>query len=224
MTNAIETIEKAEIEGLKTESNSAIEQSKKAAREIKDADSLEFAAHLMLKAKSIRNKIIERLSGPKKAARAAWQGWIDLEDELTEPYRRIENDILKPAISLFSQEQDRKRRIEEDKLREEARKREEDERLRKAEKLEAAGHAEMANAVLDTPAPIAPIVLPKIEQPKGISYREVWKFRLVDISLVPREYLVLDETKIGGVVRALKGDTRIPGIEPYAEKVVAGRV
>jgi len=42
--------------------------------------------------------------------------------------------------------------------------------------------------------------------------------------LIPREYLIPDEVKIGGVVRATKGSIQIPGIEIYSEdQVLAGR-
>jgi len=65
-----------------------------------------------------------------------------------------------------------------------------------------------------------PIVLPPDEKVKGISIREVWKFKIEDEKLIPREYLSVDESKIGQVVRALKDATNIPGILVYAEKQV----
>lgn len=224
MANEMVTIDKTEIEGFRSESSTLIERAKMLAREIKDAATLDNAAKMMLEAKSRVKRIAERLREPKAAARAAWQGWTQLEDELCEPYRRIENDILKPAMSLFTQEQHRKRRQEEDRLRAEARKREEDERIKSAIALEQRGDKELANFVLETPVAITPVVLPKVEQPKGISYRDIWRYRIVNESIVPREYLCLDEQKIGGVVRSLKDAARIPGIEVYSEKVVAGRV
>jgi len=52
---------------------------------------------------------------------------------------------------------------------------------------------------------------------------KLWKFEVVDATLVPRDYLAVDEVKIGKVVRALKLETRIPGIDPYdASGVSAG--
>ncbi len=39
--------------------------------------------------------------------------------------------------------------------------------------------------------------------------------------LVPREYLMLKETAINGTVRALKGQTRIGGIEVFSEDGVS---
>jgi hypothetical protein len=45
----------------------------------------------------------------------------------------------------------------------------------------------------------------------------------VDPALVPREYLCVDDKKIAAVVRAMKGDTRIAGIEVYPDTIAASR-
>ena len=51
-----------------------------------------------------------------------------------------------------------------------------------------------------------------------MQFRTVKKFRIADESLIPAEYWVLDEVKIGKAVRA--GIT-IPGVTAYEEKVMA---
>jgi hypothetical protein len=67
------------------------------------------------------------------------------------------------------------------------------------------------------PAPVEPISLvpatPKVE---GLSFSTTWKWEVTDISQVPREYMKLDESAIGGVVRAMKDKTSIPGIRVYS--------
>lgn len=77
------------------------------------------------------------------------------------------------------------------------------------------------------PAPAAPsIVVPppvvvaktvKVEGGPAATVRVNKKWRLVDRSKIPAEYLILDEVKIGKVVRAGAGST-IPGIEVYEEE------
>ena len=57
--------------------------------------------------------------------------------------------------------------------------------------------------------------------PQSVQARNSWEFRVVDLSLVPREYLVLDEKKVSKVVKAFKAETRIPGIEAFEEHTVA---
>lgn len=224
MANEVVIIDKAEIDVFRSEGSTAVDHAKTLARAICDAATLDTAARFMLSAKERVRRIGDRLKGPKEDARKAWKNWCDLENELVEPYDRIEREIIKPAMAQFQQDEDRKRRMEEDRLRAEAKKREEDARLKEAEELEKNGDAELAEAVLSTPVVVAPVVLPRTETPAGISYRDVWKYRVLDDTKVPREYLMLDERRIGAVVRALKGETKIAGIEAYSEKTVAGRI
>lgn len=69
-------------------------------------------------------------------------------------------------------------------------------------------------------APVVPVDIPKAA---GISSREVWKFAITDHASIPREYLIPDEKAIGGVVRALKGKTNIPGVRVFSEDTIASR-
>lgn len=224
MANELVELKQEELDDLRGGARTMVDMARKLAAEIVDAVTLDKAATFMLEAKKRMKSVIERLKEPKATARAAYQNWVNLEKELIEPYERIETEIIKPAMARFSMEQERKRRIEEEKLRAEARKREEDARLAEAAELEKQGQRELADAVIAAPVQVAPVVLPKVEQPKGISYRTVWRYRIVDAAKIPREYLCVDEPKLGGVVRSLKDAANIPGVEIYSEQVVAGRV
>lgn len=226
-------IEGTEIDGFRSDGATAIDKAKTLAHGIKDSASLDAAATMMLDAKARIRVIEDRLKEPRQHARAAWQSIVDLTTELCEPFLRIEREILKPAMVRYSNEQERLRRQEEDKLRDEQKKRAEDERIKQAAALERDGDKEAAQELIEAPVEVAPVVVPKAEAPAGISYRDVWKYRVTDETKVPREYLMLDEKKIAAVVRALKGETRIgvtvngrffPAIEAYAEKTVAGRL
>lgn len=219
-----DVIEKQEVEVFQNEGINAIAAAKNLANSIVDVDSLNRAADMMLEAKRRAKIIIEKFKKPKADAKAAHKSICDLENELLLPYEQIELDILKPAMAQFNMAQERKRREEEDRQRAENQKRAEDARIAEAANLEKNGQKELADALVSAPVIVPPVVLPKAATPDGISYREVWKFEIVDRNSVPREYLEVDEKKIGGVVRALKGETRIDGIRVYSEQVVAGRV
>lgn len=133
----------------------------------------------------------------------------------------------KGAMARYSQEQERKAREEEARLRrlaaeENAKKIKAAER--EAEKAEKKGDPALAESIRDqAQATLIPPPILQAETPKaaGISMRTVWKFRIVNEALVPREYLVPDERKIGGVVRSLQDKASIPGVEVYAEQLVA---
>lgn len=51
--------------------------------------------------------------------------------------------------------------------------------------------------------------------------RDNWKWELQDISLVPREYLVINAGILTPIVKASKGKINIPGIRIYNEPIIA---
>ena len=46
---------------------------------------------------------------------------------------------------------------------------------------------------------------------------------ITDFALLPREYLIPDDSAIGKVVRALGNRTNIPGVRVYAETIISSR-
>ena len=55
----------------------------------------------------------------------------------------------------------------------------------------------------------------------GVYQKTVKKWRLVDIKLVPAEFLILDEKQVGALVRA--GRKEIPGIRIWDEKITVSK-
>ena len=58
----------------------------------------------------------------------------------------------------------------------------------------------------------------------GLGLRDNWKYEVTDAAKIPREYLVIDDRKIGAVVRAMKLQANIPGIRVYNEPTATTRV
>jgi hypothetical protein len=96
-----------------------------------------------------------------------------------------------------------------------------DERLAQAEQAELVGDHDTAAKLIEAPVVVpevraAPVFVPPplrlAPEIKGQTFTEDWVFEVTNAALVPREYLMLDEVKIGKVVRAMKGTTNIPGI------------
>lgn len=195
---------------------------------VRDTGTYLTACELLKGIKALRQKIADTFDPHIKRAfeahRALCREKADAEAPLTQAER-----ILKDATTAYDTEQERRRREDERRLAEDARRQEEQRRLeeaaaleREAERLQSPELRDEAHALLEQPIPTPTVVVPK-STPKvsGITYRETWKFRIADPAKVPREYLKVDEIKIGGVVRALKGGTQIPGVEVYAEKIAA---
>lgn len=91
---------------------------------------------------------------------------------------------------------------------------------------EAAERAELAE--------IAPTIAMPAATPKaaGISTRQTWKAEVVDFAALVKAagerpellaYLQPNDSAIAGVAKALKGETRIPGVRVYAEESLAVR-
>ena len=78
--------------------------------------------------------------------------------------------------------------------------------------FDTAEKAQQAAATVSTP-----VIAPKIPEVKGVATVEVWKYVVEDASILPREYLIPDQVAIGAMVRAKKGDTKIPGVRVYSE-------
>lgn len=68
----------------------------------------------------------------------------------------------------------------------------------------------------------AVVAMPEPEA-EGVSIRHLPKWRIVDASKIPAEYWMLDEVKIGKVVRASSGTIKIDGIEIYFEESTSVR-
>jgi hypothetical protein len=195
---------------------------------VTDSTSYEAGAALLKGIKALRNRIAETFDSHIKRAHEAHKALVKEKADAEAPLTLAEGTIKK-ALVAYTEAEERKRREEERRLAEEARKAEEARRLEEAAALETmaldTSDAEMLATAQDIVAApvVAPVIVLPTERPKvaGISYREVWKFRVVNDALVPREFLAVDEQKIGGYVRAMKGAAKIPGVEVYSEKVAS---
>jgi len=160
---------------------------------------------------------------------------IKQADEVTKALREDMRNLQAPALAAqaygdgqltaYDREQERSAREKQLKEQAEQDRREAEERRQLAELAKKAGEKQLAKEIMAAPSEAPPVFVPK-ETPKveGLSYREDWKFEIVDADTLPREYLMPDESKIGKIVRALKLTTNIPGIRVYSVKVPIGRV
>jgi hypothetical protein len=140
--------------------------------------------------------------------------------EAAAPFLESEQKI-KRAMIVFSDEQDRiareeQRRQNELAAKEQARLKEiADRAAAKGQTVKAEQFEERAQAVM---SPIVQTAAPKVA---GVSIPKVWTFEITDEDLIPREYLIVDESRIRRVVTALKGDTKIPGVRVFETKRIS---
>jgi hypothetical protein len=116
-----------------------------------------------------------------------------------------------------------------------ARAREEEERLQLAALAEQAGDKELAEQIINTPSP-EPVVVVQKDVPKveGLSYRQDWKFEVVDWKQIPARYHRMAQNAkgewhchvmqdVGAEVSRLKETSAILGVRVYSVKVPIGR-
>jgi len=141
---------------------------------------------------------------------------------------------IKSAILKWQEEQESIRRAEEDKIRKaqqkeaeelQRRAREEEEKANrfKTEKAKEAAQAraEELKAKAAQTAAVVPVVQSKVEKVAGIATKTIWKFRITDLSQLPKEYMLPNEKLLGEVARSTKGSLEVPGIEFYSENILA---
>lgn len=194
---------------------------------VTDAESYRCANFLREIISEAINEVEETFNPICDAANKAHKEATSKRSKYLDPLKAAYKEV-KRLMGVWDDEQNRLRLAEQKRLEEIARKEEEERRLLDAIEAEEEAKANGATAqeaaqeaedIISQPVYVTPVVLPK-ETPKvkGLSFRTIWKFRITDINKIPREYLMADQIKIGGVVRALKQQCNIPGITVYEER------
>jgi len=169
----------------------------------------------------------------KAMAHQLHKALCDREREILAPLEQLDQ-LKRTAIAAYKRDQDRIRQEQERTLAEQRRRDEQDRAAAEAAQLEIAGEHEMAAAVvadaIAAPAPV--VVLPDATKAvEGLKFTRRWLWRFAGgpadlkqtpptvlartMQLIPREYLCVDEKKVGAIVRSSKGTIRIPGIDVY---------
>ena len=171
---------------------------------------------------------LDMLSQARKAHKrieALKKRWLDPLNQQVKLIRGDFDAMAAPAAEAETILRNKVRRYDDEK--EAARKREEERIQRLAEKRQerAIAKAEARGEEppeMNIPMPIVPVA-PKTTRTEAgsVTMRKVWKWRVTDETQIPREYFVLDEKKLNGVVAA--GLRTIPGVEIYEDKQVQVR-
>ena len=160
-------------------------------------------------------------------ANALHKGLLFDKKQFTDPLERAAK-VINPKIADYLYEEDQKRLAVA-----RARQLAEDKAAREAEKAADKAHELIQNGQEGRVAAVVEKAAEKIEAIKAaapvmpdkpvadFALRETWSFRVKDALLIPRKYLFIDEVTIGKIVRAMKDQTDIPGIEPYPVRSVA---
>lgn len=179
---------------------------------IADDDGYQAAGEFLKKIKQSDKFIDEVYEPKKKEAYAPYKQILDEIKSLKDKLSPAEKSV-KTAMGKYYNEQEQKRR-----LAEEARRKEEAEkRLNLA--IET-GHEE----VLDKPVVIEKE--PEMIKPSGTYAVDVWKYEITDKTKLKPEYLIVNESLIGQIVRGQKEKAQEiigEGVRVYSEKEIRQR-
>lgn len=138
-------------------------------------------------------------------------------NKMKQPLEDVKTHLVN-QVKAYQRKVREEAEAEQRRLAEIARKQEEERRLAEALEAEKEGNVEEAQAILEEevfmPTPVVRPDVPKVDNRK---YATKWSWKVTDINKVPREYLIVDQIKMNGIVRAMKGNTRISGIKVFEE-------
>ena len=200
------------------------------ALQIKDDESMQKGAKILREIKTVRKRVKEVFKPILDAQKEAMNKTKAEFSKYDSPLKTAEG-MLKNRLGDYQNEQEQKRKAEEAKLQEQARKQAEEIKLAQAKQLEDAGQKDMADAVLEQDVKV-PVV--KIEETKaeGVSTRENWSAEVTDFrELVeavasgdfPLDYLEANQPALNAMARATKRAFKVPGVTAVCKKSVVAK-
>lgn len=175
-----------------------------AEQEIKDQTTYDKAAEAVRSVKALMKEVDSAFDDMIKKAHELHKTALSKKAVYADPLKDLEKK-LKSKMTRWIAEQERIRA-------EEARKALEEQR-RQEEELRAMGIADVQVEIQE---------VAKVET-QGIGYQVKWSFEIEDETIIPRDYLMPNEKKIGDLVKALKDQTNIPGVKVVQSKIAVVR-
>ena len=199
--------------------------------QVVDQESLKKANEFILAVRKLRKEISDVFDPIISKAHKAHMEAIEQKKKAEEPLIQAER-IVGPEIAAYKrkEEEERRRAIEEARRKEEERRRQEEELRRKAEEAEKEGETQWAEGFKKKAEEVSKPTFkedlkaaPEVTKLEKTHVRRDWKWRLIDESKVPRQFMTIDSAKITRYVKANKDKADIPGIEVYYEDSVSIR-
>ncbi len=198
---------------------------------IKDEPTYVAAADSLIRVKDVIKEIDATFDTPTKAAYQAWKAVLAARDKHAEPLELVEK-LIKSKMVEYQEEAEAQRKVEEERLRLEAKKAEEEDIQKRAEDLIKNGRPEDALILLEgeptaTSGIIVPTSVPKV---KGIVNKDLHQVVVTDLlALVkavaqgefPLDFIEANMVKINAHARAFGKNFKVPGCELKTTKGIA---
>jgi len=174
--------------------------------EVIDQPSFALANGLISRLQAQKKKVVEFFADPKKKAADAHKAIVNAEKAMLTPVETRINALKCATTRWYAAEQQRIA-AEEEKARKEA-----ESMAALAAEAEESGDSETAQEAIIA-ATLAQATVSVMPKSKGTAMRELWSAVVVDPSLVPREYLIVNQKALDALARATKGSVTIPGVK-----------
>ena len=174
-----------------------------------------IASDFLKTIKSAQSKVVAFFAPIKQKAHEAHKAITLQEASMLKPLHDAENALKRNMLTFYA-EQERIRIDAQRKLQaeaDEAARKERERLLREASKLKT---PELREQRMEQAASvIAPVVQVSSVAPvvSGQSVRKTWTAKVVDVSQVPREWMVVNEKALDSFAKATKGAVKVPGVE-----------
>jgi len=164
-----------------------------------------------------QKQIADQVARPKSWAHSLHQWFCTLERAALAPLQILDN-YEREQIRSFNDEQTRLREERERAIAEARRQADEARATNEAAALERAGEHQLAAAVVaeQLAAPPPMVVLPDAVKAAGQTFRRRWTFEVVTEAEVPRDFLLVDTTKLGRYATAMKDSAKVPGVRFFS--------
>lgn len=185
--------------------------------QVTDQKTLSVAETILVQVKDIIKGVTDYFEDPIAKAHAAHKAILAKKNEALDPLLKAEK-FLKNAVRDYLVEEERKRRAAE-----EQRKFEQEALLAKLEKERDDGDTKLADETFDKIEEIhaESMKVEELPQMVGVTKKTLIRWRVSNLSLVPRDLLMLDKAKVDEIVKRMKMNAEIPGIEIYEDLIVA---
>jgi hypothetical protein len=183
---------------------------------------------------ALKKTVVDYFAPIKSMAYKLHRTICDRENVILQPLEARDRAI-RDAMSAFKVAEDRARQEREREEQDRQHREQQAAAVHEAAALEASGQAPLAAAVLEDAiqAPPPVVALPDVTRGvSGLKFAKRWKWKYTGgpadvkatpapitartMKLIPREFLIVDEVKVGAYVRSMKSSGSIPGIEIYS--------
>ena len=185
--------------------------------QVTDQKTLSVAETILVQVKDIIKGVTDYFEDPIAKAHAAHKAILAKKNEALDPLLKAEK-FLKSAVRDYLVEEERKRRAAE-----EQRKFEQEALLAKLEKERDDGDTKLADETFDKIEEIhaESMKVEELPQMVGVTKKTLIRWRVSNLSLVPRDLLTVDKPKVDEIVKRMKMNAEIPGIEIYEDVSIA---